>query len=108
MRGSLVDLFPSGEPDALRLALHLAINAAVVLWNLAPSSRVLGTYTGLYAVTWYLGGFGGPALIGGVVDLTSWDWMLLEIAVLALLAVVVVLRLDRLQRAHQQRESTPA
>jgi MFS family permease len=79
-------------------AATFLINAAVVLWNLAPSTRVLGTYTGLYAVAWYLGGFGGPALVGGVVDLTGWGGMLLDIAVLAVLAVLVVVRLGRLQR----------
>jgi MFS family permease len=78
-------------------AACFSINAAVALWNLAPSSRVLGAYTGLYAVTWYLGGFAGPALIGAVVDLTSWSGMLLDIAVLAALAVVVVARLGRLE-----------
>ncbi|MCO8275169.1 MFS transporter [Actinoplanes sp. TRM 88003] len=78
-------------------AAAFLINAAVVLWNLAPSSRVLGTYTGLYAVTWYLGGFAGPALIGGVVDLTGWNTMLLDIAVLATLAILVLTRLGRLQ-----------
>ncbi|WP_433728627.1 MFS transporter [Actinoplanes sp. CA-051413] len=79
-------------------AAGFMINAAVALWNLAPSSRVLGAYTGLYAVTWYLGGFGGPALIGAVVDLTGWDWMLLDIGILAALAVLVVIRLGRLHR----------
>jgi MFS family permease len=74
------------------------INAAVALWNLAPSSRVLGAYTGLYAVSWYLGGFGGPALVGAVVDLTGWAWMLLDIAILAGLAILVVARLGKLQR----------
>lgn len=74
------------------------INAAVALWNLAPSSRVLGAYTGLYAVSWYLGGFGGPALVGAVVDLTGWTWMLLDIAILAGLAILVVARLGKLQR----------
>nr|WP_221375262.1 MFS transporter [Actinoplanes polyasparticus] len=78
-------------------AAAFLINAAVVLWNLAPSSRVLGTYTGLYAVTWYLGGFAGPALIGGVVDLVGWNSMLLDIAVLAALAILVLVRLGRLQ-----------
>jgi MFS family permease len=80
-------------------AACFSINAAVALWNLAPSSRVLGAYTGLYAVTWYLGGFAGPALIGGVVDLTGWRWMLLAIALLATLAIVVIARLGRLHRA---------
>jgi MFS family permease len=79
-------------------AAGFSINAAVALWNLAPSSRVLGTYTGLYAVTWYLGGFAGPALIGLAVDLTGWRGMLLDIAVLSALAVVVIVRLGRLQR----------
>jgi MFS family permease len=77
-------------------AACFSINAAVALWNLAPSSRVLGAYTGLYAVTWYLGGFAGPALIGAVVDLAGWRWMLLAIAVLASSAVLVVVRLGRL------------
>ncbi|MFC4072838.1 MFS transporter [Actinoplanes subglobosus] len=81
-------------------AAGFSINAAVALWNLAPSSRMLGAYTGLYPVTWYLGGFAGPALIGGAVDLLGWRWMLLATAVLAFLAVAVVLRLARLQRAH--------
>ncbi|GAB2569168.1 MFS transporter [Paractinoplanes abujensis] len=84
-------------------AAGFLINAAVALWNLAPSSQVLGTYTGLYAVTWYLGGFGGPALVGGLVDLTGWKLMLLHIAVLAALAILVVARLGRLQR----RATTP-
>jgi MFS family permease len=82
-------------------AAGFSINAAVALWNLAPSSRMLGAYTGLYAVTWYLGGFAGPALIGGVVDLAGWSSMLLAIAVLAALAVLVAIRLGRLQRAAE-------
>jgi MFS family permease len=87
-------------------AAGFMINAVVALWNLAPSSRVLGAYTGLYAVTWYLGGFGGPALIGAAVDLTGWNGMLLDIAVLAALAVLVVARLGYLQR-HRPVDSPP-
>jgi len=84
-------------------AAAFTINAAVALWNLAPSSRVLGTYTGLYTVAWYLGGFGGPALVGAAVDLTGWAGMLLDVAVLATLAVLVLAHLGRLQR----RSATP-
>ncbi len=73
-------------------AAGFMINAAVILWNLAPSSRVLGTYSGLYTVGWYSGGFVGPAVVGGMVDLTSWDLMLVEAALLAVLAVLVALR----------------
>ncbi|MEV6302848.1 MFS transporter [Actinoplanes sp. NPDC051861] len=81
-------------------AAGFLINAAVALWNLAPSSRMLGAYTGLYAVTWYLGGFAGPALVGAAVDLSGWTWMLLDIAILALLALLVVIKLNRLERAQ--------
>ena len=86
-------------------AACFSINAAVVLWNLAPSSRVLGAYTGLYTVTWYLGGFAGPALIGAVVDLTGWTAMLLDIALLAAFAVLAIARLGQLQHRHRSSET---
>jgi Na+/melibiose symporter-like transporter len=74
------------------------VNAVVVLWNLAPSARVFGTYAALYAVGWQSGAFLGPALIGGAVDILGWQTMLLDIAVVAAVAVVIVVRIDRLQR----------
>ncbi|SEC61674.1 Na+/melibiose symporter [Amycolatopsis tolypomycina] len=74
------------------------VNAVVVLWNLAPSTRVVGTYTGLYTVGWVGGGFLGPALIGGLVDLTGWGLLLLHVAAVALLAVLAVARVGALQR----------
>ncbi|MGH1565313.1 MFS transporter [Mumia sp. DW29H23] len=79
-------------------AAGFMINAVVVLWNLAPSARVLGTYAGLYTVGWASGGFLGPAIVGGLVDLTSWSFMLFDIAALTLLAILVVARVDALQR----------
>jgi MFS family permease len=86
-------------------AAGFVINAVVVLWNLAPSSRVLGAYTGLYTVGWATGGFAGPALVGLAVDVTGWHLMLLHIAVLAVVAVLLVVRVDRLQRAGVSGES---
>jgi MFS family permease len=74
------------------------VNAVVVLWNLAPSTRVVGTYTGLYTVGWVGGGFLGPAVVGGLVDLTGWPLLLLHVAVIALLAVLAVARVSVLQR----------
>jgi MFS family permease len=95
---------PTGTVVALCVgavgAAGFMINGAVVLWNLAPSSRVVGTYTGLYTVGWYTGGFLGPAAVGGMVDLTSWDLMLVEAALLAALAIVVVLRIQVVRRGH--------
>jgi predicted MFS family arabinose efflux permease len=79
-------------------AAGFIINAAVVLWNLAPTMRVIGTFTGLYTVTWQLGGLIGPTVVGGMVDFTGWRFMLLDAGLLAALAVVAVLRIQVLAR----------
>jgi MFS family permease len=79
-------------------AAGFMINGAVILWNLAPSSRVLGTYSGLYTVGWMTGGFVGPAVVGGMVDLAGWGLMLVDAALLAALAAVVVLRIQVMRR----------
>jgi len=97
---------PTGTVIAFSIAAAGAagfmINAVVVLWNLAPSPGLLGTYAGLYTVGWALGGFAGPAVVGAMVDVTGWDLMLLDIAVVTSLAVVVVWRLGR----HRQSRAT--
>jgi MFS family permease len=79
-------------------ASSFLVNAVVVLWNLAPSDSVVGTYTGLYTVGWVGGGFLGPAAVGGMVDLTSWSLLLIHVAVIAVIAVLAVARVSALQR----------
>jgi MFS family permease len=79
-------------------ASSFLVNAVVVLWNLAPSDSVVGTYTGLYTVGWVGGGFLGPAMVGGMVDLTAWPLLLLHVAIVAVIAVLVVARVSALQR----------
>ena len=66
-----------------------SINAAVALWNLAPSARVLGVYTGLYTVAQSSGSAAGPAVLGVAIDLTGWPFMLLDAAGLAAVTLVV-------------------
>ncbi|MFD0319051.1 MFS transporter [Streptomyces flavalbus] len=93
---------PTGAVVALCLAAAGAtcflVNAVVVLWNLAPSARVFGTYAGMYTVGWAGGGFLGPALVGGMVDLNGWPLMLVDIALVAALSILVVARISTLQR----------
>ncbi|OUD05074.1 MFS transporter [Streptomyces swartbergensis] len=93
---------PAGAAVALCIAAAGAtcflVNAVVVLWNLAPSARVFGTYAGMYTVGWAGGGFLGPALVGAMVDVTGWPLMLLDVAVVAALSIVVVVRISALQR----------
>jgi MFS family permease len=74
------------------------VNAMVVLWNLAPSMQVHGAYTGLFTVAFVGGGFLGPALIGGMVDLAGWRSMLIDTALIALVAVLAAARVGVLQR----------
>ncbi|MBM6405156.1 MFS transporter [Phycicoccus sp. CSK15P-2] len=85
-------------------AAGFMVNAVVVLWNLAPSVRVVGTYSGLYTVGWMSGGFLGPALVGGLVDLLGWRWMLLDIAALAVISIAIVARVRRHHR-HPDEQS---
>lgn len=93
---------PTGSYVAFALgaagAAGFMINAVVALWNLAPSARVIGTYTGLYTVGWASGAFLGPAMVGAFVDLTSWRSMLVGIGVIAALAALVITRVGVLQR----------
>ena len=94
---------PTGTIVALCIgaagAAGFMVNAVVVLWNLAPSARVVGTYSGLYTVGWMSGGFIGPALVGGLVDLAGWRWMLVDIAFFSAIAVAIVARV----RLHHRR-----
>jgi MFS family permease len=81
-----------------------AINAAVLLWDLAPSDAVVGTYTGIYSIAVSSGGSLGPAVVGAMVDLTGWRFMLLDVAILATVAVMAALALA----AQRRRHATPA
>jgi hypothetical protein len=51
---------------------------------------VLGTYTGLHTVGWAGGAFLGPALVGGMVDLTGWPFLMAHIAVVAAVAALTL------------------
>jgi MFS family permease len=81
-----------------RIAIGLAsvgyaafiINAVVVLWSLASTSTT-GAHTGLYAVALAGGSALGPAVVGALVDLTSWGSLLLYAAVFAAAALALLL-----------------
>ncbi|MFD0493411.1 MFS transporter [Streptomyces rhizosphaericus] len=72
-----------------------AVNALVALWNLAPTRKVLGTYTALYTIASASGMALGPAILGTTVDLTGWRCMFLNAAVAAGVTFLVFTRLAR-------------
>ncbi|MFD7315131.1 MFS transporter [Streptomyces sp. NPDC059883] len=85
-----------------------SVNAVVVLWDLAPSRRVLGTYTALYGVGNATGSALGPALVGLLVDLTGWAYLLLDVAIVAALALFALTRISRIGRTGHERAAPDA
>ncbi|MER5551000.1 MFS transporter [Streptomyces sp. NPDC002793] len=72
-----------------------AVNALVALWNLAPTQKVLGTYTALYTIASQSGMALGPGLLGTTIDLTAWRYMFLNATVFAVITLLVFTRLAR-------------
>lgn len=72
-----------------------AVNAVVMLWNLAPSQRMLGTYTGIFAVAQAIGSSFGPAALGGLVDLTDWGLLMAFIAGFAVIGLLLTFGVRR-------------
>lgn len=69
------------------------INAVVLLWSIAPNQNHLGAYTGFYWTAAALGSTLVPALLGLMVDLTAWKYMMLHAAGLTCVAIVLLLKL---------------
>jgi len=67
-----------------------AINAIVIVWNMAATIRTTGTYTGLYYFFYYAGAASGPGIVGTITDMTGWQPFLLNVAVFAVLAIVLL------------------
>ncbi|GAA5236763.1 SLC45 family MFS transporter [Verticiella sediminum] len=71
------------------------INAVAILWSIALHQRYLGTYTGLYWTAAAVGQTLMPALLGLLVDLTAWRYMMLHAAGFACLSVLLLLKVVR-------------
>ena len=67
------------------------VNSIVIVWELAPTERKIGTYTGLY----YFFSFGaailGPMIVGGLTDLFSPASLLLNGAIFFILAFIMMM-----------------
>ncbi len=82
-----------------------AVNATVVLWNLAPSARLIGLYTGIFAVSQAIGSSFGPAAIGALVDVSDWGFMMLFTAVFTLIGLGLTFGVKRENAASQLAET---
>ncbi len=84
-----------------------AVNAAVMLWNLAPSARLLGLYTGVFSVAQAIGSAAGPGALGGLVDLTDWSLLMPFIAGLSLVGLAFTFGVRR-EYAPVEADEVPA
>lgn len=81
-----------------------AANAAVMLWNLAPSLRLIGVYTGIFAVAQAVGSSVGPAAVGALVDLTDWSFLMAFLVCLSLVGLLLTFGVRREYAASQLAE----
>lgn len=72
-----------------------AVNATVMLWNLAPSQRLIGIYTGIFAVSQAVGSAVGPASVGALVDATDWGFLMLFLSGLSLVGLLITFGVRR-------------
>ena len=73
----------------------LGINMIVIIWGKAPSTKETGTYTGLYYLFYYGAAAFGPAIVGLFIDLTSWYYLLLNIAIIFALGFILTFFIKR-------------
>lgn len=71
------------------------INSIVVVWNMAPTERKIGTYTGLYYFFSFLAAIMGPYLVGLFTDLLGQDTLFLVCSFFFILALIFVFLVKR-------------
>ena len=71
------------------------VNSIVIVWELAPTERKIGTYTGLYYFFSFLAAILGPMIVGGLTDLLSPPSLLLNGALFFIIAFIMMLFVKR-------------
>jgi len=70
-------------------------NSIVIVWELAPTEKKIGTYTGLYYFFSYMAAILGPMIVGGLTDLLGIPFLLLNGAIFFVLAFIMMLFVKR-------------
>ena len=66
------------------------INTLVIIWQMAPSEKKIGTYTGIYLTFTYLAQILGPVLVGLLADLLGYNTLLLDAFFFFVIAFVLI------------------
>jgi MFS family permease len=70
-------------------------NSIVIVWELAPTQKKIGTYTGLYYFFSYMAAILGPMIVGGLTDLLGIPFLMLNGAIFFILAFIMMLFVKR-------------
>jgi MFS family permease len=70
-------------------------NSIVIVWELAPTEKKIGTYTGLYYFFSYLAAILGPMIVGGLTDLLGLPFLMLNGAFFFILAFIMMMFVKR-------------
>ena len=65
-------------------------NSIVIVWELAPTEKKIGTYTGLYYFFSYMAAILGPMVVGGLTDILGIPFLLLNGAFFFVLAFIMM------------------
>ena len=71
------------------------VNSIVIVWELAPSIKKIGTYTGLYYFFSVLAAIFGPAMIGILRDFLGAESLLLDGAIFLIIAFILMFFVKR-------------
>lgn len=71
------------------------VHTVVIIWELAPSEKKIGTYTGLYYVFMFSAEIFGPGLVGLLTDFTGWEYFFLNGALFLLIALIILFFVKR-------------
>lgn len=71
------------------------VNSIVIVWELAPSVKKIGTYTGLYYFFSVLAAIIGPGIVGGLRDLFGPGSLLLDGLIFFVIAFVLIFFVKR-------------
>jgi MFS family permease len=70
-------------------------NSIVIVWELAPTQKKIGTYTGLYYFFSYMAAILGPMIVGGLTDLLGLPFLMLNGAIFFILAFIMMMFVKR-------------
>ncbi len=71
------------------------INSIVIVWEMAPTERKIGTYTGVYYFFSFLAAILGPFMVGSLVDILGGFTLLLICSIFFILALIFMFLVKR-------------